>query len=99
MKTAMKCSRYLAQFGIEGQMQQNSDFQSHFQNQPNPYDFFSLVELVKIDAEVTFANIENDDKGQKAIKKVEKKSSAESSKIGIATKGINIARGKGRLDR
>ena len=64
-----------------------------------PYDFFSLVELVKIDAEVTFANIENDDKGQKAIKKVEKKSSAESSKIGIATKGINIARGKGRLDR
>jgi hypothetical protein len=61
-----------------------------------PYDFFSLVELVKIDAEVTFANIENDDKGQKTIKKVEKKSSVEMLKDREAIKNINIARGKGK---
>lgn len=53
-----------------------------------PYDFFSLVELVKIDAEVSFANIENDDKGQKSIKKVESKKAREPS-------SINKARGKG----
>jgi hypothetical protein len=56
-----------------------------------PYDFFSLVELVKIDAEVTFANIENDDKGQKSIKKVESKKTREPSMIGKA-------RGKGRTE-
>lgn len=61
-----------------------------------PYDFFSLVELVKIDAEVTFANIENDDKGQKTIKKVEKKNPLEVSKTRAAARGINIARGKGK---
>lgn len=61
-----------------------------------PYDFFSLVELVKLDAEVTFANIENDDKGQKAIKKIEKKNPSEISKTRAIGKGINIARGKGR---
>ena len=61
-----------------------------------PYDFFSLVELVKIDAEVTFANIENDDKGQKTIKKVEKKSPVERQKVRDAIKNINIARGKGK---
>ena len=61
-----------------------------------PYDFFSLVELVKIDAEVTFANIGNDDKGQKTIKKVEKKSSVEMKKAQDAIKNINIARGKGK---
>lgn len=61
-----------------------------------PYDFFSLVELVKIDAEVTFANIENDDKGQKTIKKVAKKSPLEVSKTRAAARGINIARGKGK---
>jgi hypothetical protein len=61
-----------------------------------PYDFFSLVELVKIDAEVTFANIENDDKGQKTIKKVEKKSPLEVSKTRAAARGIDIARGKGK---
>jgi len=61
-----------------------------------PYDFFSLVELVKIDAEVTFANIENDDKGQKTIKKVEKKNPLEVSKSRAAARGINIARGKGK---
>ena len=64
-----------------------------------PYDFFSLVELVKIDAEVTFANIENDDKGQKTIKKVEKKSSVEVSKNRTTVKGINLARGKGKLKK
>jgi hypothetical protein len=64
-----------------------------------PYDFFSLVELVKIDAEVTFANIENDDKGQKTIKKVEKKSPVEMKKSRIATKGINLARGKGKFKK
>ena len=61
-----------------------------------PYDFFSLVELVKIDAEVTFANIGNDDKGQKTIKKVEKKSPVEMQKARDAIKNINIARGKGK---
>jgi hypothetical protein len=61
-----------------------------------PYDFFSLVELVKIDAEVTFANIGNDDKGQKTIKKVEKKSSVEMKKTQDAIKNIDIARGKGK---
>jgi len=53
-----------------------------------PYDFFSLVELVKIDAEVSFANIVNDDKGQKSIKKVESKKTRKPS-------SINKARGKG----
>jgi hypothetical protein len=53
-----------------------------------PYDFFSLVELVKIDAEISFANIENDDKGQKSIKKVESKKARKPS-------SINKARGKG----
>jgi hypothetical protein len=33
-----------------------------------PYDFFSLVELVKLDAEVVFADVENDDKGNKVLK-------------------------------
>jgi len=61
-----------------------------------PYDFFSLVELVKIDAEVVFANIENDDKGQKSIKKVRKKEPIEVSKSQAAVSGINIALGKGR---
>tara|TARA_Y100000992_G_scaffold302491_1_gene276892 strand:+ start:481 stop:4671 length:4191 start_codon:yes stop_codon:yes gene_type:complete len=61
-----------------------------------PYDFFSLVELVKIDAEVTFANIENDDKGQKTIKKVEKKDPLEVSKSKKVATGLNIARGKGK---
>jgi len=56
-----------------------------------PYDFFSLVELVKIDAEVSFANIENDDKGQKSIKKVESKKTRKPS-------FINKARGKGRSE-
>jgi hypothetical protein len=54
-----------------------------------PYDFFSLVELVKIDADISFANIENDDKGQKSVKKVQ------SSKT-RSVANINIARGKGR---
>ncbi len=56
-----------------------------------PYDFFSLVELVKIDAEISFANIENDDKGQKSIKKVESKKTRKPSMI-------NKARGKGRTE-
>ena len=38
-----------------------------------PYDFFSLVELVKLDAEVTFSDIENDDKGNKTIKSIKGK--------------------------
>jgi hypothetical protein len=61
-----------------------------------PYDFFSLVELVKIDAEVTFANIENDDKGQKTIKKVERKNPLEVAKSRAVARGVNLARGKGR---
>ena len=53
-----------------------------------PYDFFSLVELVKIDAEVSFTNIGNDDKGQKSIKKVKSDKTRDPS-------SINKARGKG----
>jgi hypothetical protein len=64
-----------------------------------PYDFFSLVELVKIDAEVTFANIENDDKGQKTIKKVERKSPVEISKTRASARGISTAIGKGRSQK
>ena len=56
-----------------------------------PYDFFSLVELVKIDAEISFANIENDDKGQKSIKKVESKKTRDPSMI-------SKARGKGKIE-
>ena len=56
-----------------------------------PYDFFSLVELVKIDAEISFANIENDDKGQKSIKKVESKRTRNPSMI-------SKARGKGKIE-
>ena len=33
-----------------------------------PYDFFSLVELVKLDAEVTFSEVEIDEKGTKTFK-------------------------------
>jgi hypothetical protein len=52
-----------------------------------PYDFFSLVELVKIDAEITFSDIENDDKGNKSIKTKKAKSKEFS-------KNISKARGK-----
>lgn len=64
-----------------------------------PYDFFSLVELVKIDAEVTFANLENDDKGQKVIKKVSKKPYSDQIKDGVKSRGEIVARGKGRPNR
>lgn len=64
-----------------------------------PYDFFSLVELVKIDAEVTFANIGNDDKGQKTIKKIVRKSPLEISKTRTIAKDIDIARGKGKFKK
>ena len=33
-----------------------------------PYDFFSLVELVKIDASVEFSDVETDDEGQEVPK-------------------------------
>jgi hypothetical protein len=56
-----------------------------------PYDFFSLVELVKIDAEISFANTENDDKGQKSIKKVESTRTRDPSMI-------SKARGKGKIE-
>jgi hypothetical protein len=49
-----------------------------------PYDFFSLVELVKLDAEVTFSNIENDDKGNKKIKSIRSKPKEFSSEIAKA---------------
>jgi hypothetical protein len=48
-----------------------------------PYDFFSLVELVKIDAEITFSDIENDDKGNKTFKKISGK--------GPVTRGDSVA--------
>ena len=37
-----------------------------------PYDFFSLVELVKLDAEVTFSDIETDQNGSTKIKSKQK---------------------------
>ena len=37
-----------------------------------PYDFFSLVELVKLDAEVTFSDIETDNGGSRKIKQKER---------------------------
>lgn len=64
-----------------------------------PYDYFSLVELVKLDAEVTFANIENDDKGQKSIKKVERKNPLQQAQSRAEARGMNIARGKGKAKK
>jgi hypothetical protein len=59
-----------------------------------PYDFFSLVELVKLDAEITFSDIDNDDKGEKIIKSIKKDTPDQK----IAKKGfvsqIEIAKGK-----
>ena len=39
-----------------------------------PYDYFSLVELVKLDAKITFADINNDDKGNRTVKQINKAS-------------------------
>ena len=64
-----------------------------------PYDFFSLVELVKLDVEVTFANIENDDKGQKSIKKIGRRPIADRVAERKKIVDINKARGKGRPKR
>lgn len=63
-----------------------------------PYDYFSLVELVKLDAEVTFAQIGNDDKGQKTIKKVEpqKPKEGETPFPKLKAKGLMKALGKGK---
>ena len=63
-----------------------------------PYDYFSLVELVKLDAEVTFAQIGNDDKGQKTIKKVEpqKPKEGETPFPKLKAKGFMKALGKGK---
>jgi hypothetical protein len=59
-----------------------------------PYDFFSLVELVKLDAEITFSNIENDDKGQKMIKPIVKSSKEEEDKKKRFSRDISFAKGK-----
>ncbi len=57
-----------------------------------PYDFFSLVELVKLDAEVTLANVENDDKGNKVFKEINKKDTT-SDAGGKRSQAISEARG------
>ena len=36
-----------------------------------PYDFFSLVELVKIDAAVEFSDVETDDNGNETVRPTE----------------------------
>ena len=59
-----------------------------------PYDFFSLVELVKLDAEITFSNIENDDKGQKMIKPIDRSSPTEEANKKAFSKNVSFARGK-----
>ena len=60
-----------------------------------PYDYFSLVELIKLDAEVAFANIENDDKGKRVIRKVNKKSQAQLDES-CKKSDVNTATGRGR---
>jgi len=61
-----------------------------------PYDFFSLVELVKLDAEIVFSNLENDDKGKKVFKvkrkmppamRRERKEEAEQTQNALGTSG------------
>ena len=48
-----------------------------------PYDFFSLVELVKIDASVEFSDVETDDNGnEQAVPKV---ATEENAKIQLDT--------------
>jgi len=42
-----------------------------------PYDYFSLVELIKLDAEITFADVENDDKGNRVLKPIKMADKAE----------------------
>ena len=59
-----------------------------------PYDFFSLVELVKLDAEVTFANIVNDDKGNKTLSPITKKTVTEESPDLDKSNQVAIGRGK-----
>ena len=57
-----------------------------------PYDYFSLVELIKLDAEITFAEVENDDKGNKTFKP----KAMDPALAGIAermARGISVATG------
>jgi len=65
-----------------------------------PYDFFSLVELVKLDAEIVFSNLENDDKGKKVFKvkrkmppamRKERKEKAEQKQKALGTSGASAA--------
>ena len=65
-----------------------------------PYDFFSLVELVKLDAEIVFSNLENDDKGKKVFKvkrkmppamRRERKEEAEQKQKALGTSGATPA--------
>lgn len=59
-----------------------------------PYDFFSLVELVKLDAEVTFTNIDNDDKGGKTLAPITKKIMSEETPEADKPIQVSIGRGK-----
>ena len=61
-----------------------------------PYDFFSLVELVKIDSQVTFADIENDDKGNKSIKPINKGSREKIQSEKQLEKNVSMAKGKSK---
>jgi hypothetical protein len=60
-----------------------------------PYDFFSLVELVKIDAEVTLSNIENDDQGNQQVGTIGSSSVSRARAPNNLPSNISKARGRG----
>lgn len=57
-----------------------------------PYDFFSLVELVKLDAEVTFSDMETDSKGANKIR--QKKKNPDLKKEQAKANSVSEALGK-----
>jgi len=62
-----------------------------------PYDFFSLVELVKLDAEISFSDLQNDDKGNKIIQPIKRNN--KSIKEELISKRTDIAAGRAKKDR
>jgi len=64
-----------------------------------PYDFFSLVELVKLDAEVTFTEIEVNDQGTKAIKDIIRQGAPSRTARGDRAAAISKAKGNKKGNR
>lgn len=62
-----------------------------------PYDFFSLVELVKLDAEISFSDLQNDDKGNKVIRPIKRNN--KSIKEEMISKRMDIAAGRVKKDK